>query len=81
MFTWRVDDPRRRNNFLLDLHTEISVHVVIKLKVPSRKGIYKVAGNKNETCNFGPFTDVNKYLSFGTISHQLAVLTPNEVGL
>ena len=78
MFTWRVEDHKRRHNFSLGLHAEISVHVV---KVPSRKGVYKDGGNKNDTCNFGPFTGVNKYLSFGTITYQVAVLTRNEVGL
>ena len=51
------------------------------LRYQVEKEFIKMAGNKNETCNFGPFTGVNKYLSFGTISYQLAVLTPNEVGL
>lgn len=51
------------------------------LRYQVEKEFIKMAGNKNETCNFGPFTGVNKYLSFGTITYQLAVLTPNEVGL
>ena len=29
-FTWKEEDPRRQNNFLLSLHAEISVEVVTK---------------------------------------------------
>ena len=42
VFTQTVEDPRRRNNVSLGLHADILVHEV---KVPSRKGIYKIAGN------------------------------------
>ena len=28
LFTWREEDPRRRNNFLFGLHAEIAVGVV-----------------------------------------------------
>ena len=49
MFTWRVEDPRGRNNFSLGLQAEISVHVV---KVPSRKGIYKDGGQQKRNMQF-----------------------------
>ena len=28
LFTWREEDPRRWNNFILGLHAEITAHVV-----------------------------------------------------
>ena len=30
LFTWRLEDPGRRNNFLLGLHAEILVRAVFK---------------------------------------------------
>ena len=33
LFTWREEDPRRRNNFSLGLHTEVSVRLLSLLAV------------------------------------------------
>ena len=45
LFTWREEDPRRRNNFTLGLHAEILVRVVPKYRRFERE--LKMAGDKN----------------------------------
>ena len=56
-------DPKRRNNFRLGLHAEISVRIVPKQRRFEKE--LKMAGDENKKCNLGPsalFTGVNKYL-------------------
>ena len=46
LFTWREEDPRRRNNFSLGLRTKISVRVMPK-ETRFEKEL-KMAGDKTE---------------------------------
>ena len=58
------EDPRRRNNFTLGLHAEISARELSKWRRLEKE--LKMADNKNPKCNLGPsalFTGVNHYLS------------------
>ena len=67
LFTWREEqeDPRRRENFTLGLHAEISVHVVPKKRRFEME--LKVAGDNNKNAIWvlmlRLITSVNNYLS------------------
>ena len=52
LFAWREEDPRRRNNFTLGLHAEISVRVVPKKRRFSTE--LKMARDKNKNAIWAP---------------------------
>ena len=52
LFAWKEEDPRRRNNFTLGLHAEISVRVVPKKRRFSTE--LKMARDKNKNAIWAP---------------------------
>ena len=52
LFTWREEDPRRRNNCTLGFHAEISVRVVSKKRRFETE--LKMAGDKNKNTIWAP---------------------------
>ena len=74
-FSWKEEDPRRRKNFTLGLHAEISVHVV-----PKKKRFEEEP--QNQKCNSGPsalFTRLVLITTFQQNYHNnQLVVTPNK---
>ena len=52
LFTWREEDPSRRNNFTLGLHAEIVVLVVPKKRMFETE--LRMAGDKNKNAIWAP---------------------------